>query len=269
MTSIFFNSSSNNHSPYPTDHYEDHLKNHQFLSPKYQASSSSNSLTTHLFFNSNDQNQIFNRELQPPQHQHVGDNFESQPYNDHQIEDNKGKGVEFSTWNKNGINNMNDDLNQLKWMSSKMRAMLKMKKSDHVNPKSCFSLAGEVKKLKDHKLSTSPMEETYNLSNSTPSSNNNIPIRVCSDCNTTKTPLWRGGPRDHKKPYKGQVTKHKKRQYSKQITPPRSPLYSPVRKKCVEEFLVSLSNNLRFYPQDEKEAAILLMALSCGYAHES
>ncbi|KAI3775579.1 hypothetical protein L1987_50158 [Smallanthus sonchifolius] len=320
MTSIFYNSSSNNHSPYPSDHNEDHLKNHQFLSPNYQASSSSNSLTTHLFLNSNDQNGIFNRKLQPPQHKHMGDNFGSQPYNDHQIENNKGKGVEFSTWNKNGINNMNIDLNQVKWMSSKTRVMLKMKKSGHVNPKSYSPITGEVKKLKDHKLSTSPMEETYNSSNS--SSNNNIPIRVCSDCNTTKTPLWRSGPRgpkslcnacgirqrkarramaaaensnsnvfidqsimrplkvtktqhkDHKKPYKGQVTKQKKRQYSKQITTitPPSPSYSPARKNCVEEFLVSLSKNLTFYhvfPQDEKEAAILLMALSCGYAHET
>lgn len=31
------------------------------------------------------------------------------------------------------------------------------------------------------------------------SSNNNIiPIRVCSDCNTTKTPLWRSGPKGPK-----------------------------------------------------------------------
>lgn len=88
--------------------------------------------------------------------------------------------------------------------------------------------------------------------------------------------------KDHKKPHKGQVTKYKKKQYSKQITtitpPPSPPLSSsspsssPARKNCVEEYLVSLRKNLTFYhvfPQDEKEAAILLMALSCGYAHES
>lgn len=37
-----------------------------------------------------------------------------------------------------------------------------------------------------------------------------------------------------------------------------------------EEFLMSLSKNLalhRMFPQDEKEAAILLMALSCGHIH--
>lgn len=26
----------------------------------------------------------------------------------------------------------------------------------------------------------------------------NFPIRVCSDCNTTKTPLWRSGPKGPK-----------------------------------------------------------------------
>ncbi|KAK1417395.1 hypothetical protein QVD17_26522 [Tagetes erecta] len=316
MTSIFFNSSSNNHSPYPSDHFEDHLNHHQFLNPNYQASSSSNSLTTHMFLSSNDQNEVFSSEPHPPPHQHEGDNFGSQPYKDHQTKNN----------------NMKSDLNQVKWMSSKMRVMLKMKKSDHVNPNGYIPTTQEVKNLDDHKHMTSqPIEEAYNSSNST-SPNNNIQIRVCSDCNTTKTPLWRSGPRgpkslcnacgirqrkarramaaaaiaennnsnmfinrsmimplkvtkpqhkDHKKLHKGQVTKYKKKQYSKQmitrtnITPP-VPLSSPsssscaVRKNCVEELLVSLRKKLTFYhvfPQDEKEAAILLMALSCGYAH--
>ncbi|XP_076889184.1 GATA transcription factor 21-like [Bidens hawaiensis] len=333
MASIF-NSSSNNHSPYPSDHYHE---DHQYLSPNYQASPPSNSLTTHLFLNSSDQNGFFNQELKPPHHRHEGDKFGSQTYKEHQTETNKnmnnGKGVEFSTWNKSGINNnMNNDLNEVKWMSSKMRVMLKMKKSNHViNPNNYSPTNREVKKLEDHKHPTSPMEETYNSSNNT-SSNNSIPIRVCSDCNTTKTPLWRSGPqgpkslcnacgirqrkarramaaaaaaengnsnvfidqsimrplkvtktqhKDHKKPHKlGQVTKYKKRQFSKQITPPSSPSpspspsnsSSPARKNFVEEYLVRLSKNLAFYhvfPQDEKEAAILLMALSCGYAHET
>lgn len=36
------------------------------------------------------------------------------------------------------------------------------------------------------KLKQQPIETDY--------SSNNIPIRVCADCNTTKTPLWRSGP---------------------------------------------------------------------------
>ncbi|XP_076924768.1 GATA transcription factor 21-like [Bidens hawaiensis] len=316
MTPIFFNSSSNTYSSYPTDHYEDHLHTHQFLSPISRSSSSSESLTAHMLLNSTHQNGIYNRDLESPRYQHEGDNFGSQAYNDHGIEDN-----------------MNTDLHQVKWMSSKMRVMLKMKKSDHpLNLNTYTSTSTEVTKLEEHKLSSSPMEEADNSSNST--SSNNIPIRVCSDCNSTKTPLWRSGPRgpkslcnacgirqrkarramaiaaaataekgngsifndqftapikiiktqhkDLKKLNKGHVTKYKKRQYSKQsittttttIPLPSSssspPSSSPVRKNCVEEFLVSLSKKyLTLYhvlPQDEREAAILLMALSCGYS---
>ncbi|KAK9060809.1 hypothetical protein SSX86_021515 [Deinandra increscens subsp. villosa] len=314
MTPLFSNPSSNNCSPYPTDdHFQDHLTTHQFFSTNSQTSSSSKPLTPHMFLNSNDQNGVFNRELQHPQYQHEGDNFGLESYTNHGIENN----------------NMNNDLHQVRWMSSKMRVMLKIKKSNN-HPMSSSSTSREVVKLEEHKPSSS-IEETDNSSNSTTSSNNNlIPIRVCSDCNTTKTPLWRGGPqgpkslcnacgirqrkarkaaaaaaafvavenscvfndpppvvtqlkviktqhKDHKKPSKGHVTKYKKRQYSKQqitTTPPPSspPSCPPARKNRVEDFLANLSKNLTFYhvlPQDEKEAAILLMALSCGYAHET
>ncbi|GKA37241.1 GATA transcription factor 21-like protein [Tanacetum coccineum] len=346
MTPVFFSSASNNYSPYASDdqHHDQFL-----ISPNNsQAFSSSNSLTTHMFLNSkvyDDQNGIFNRELQATRPQHEGDNFgSSQAYNDHRIENNEEKGAKFPTWNKSGVTNMNDQT-QMKWMSSKMRVMLKMKKSDPVSLKIYSSNTREVTKLEDRKSPTSPMEETDNSSNST-CSNTNIPIRVCSDCNTTKTPLWRSGPcgpkslcnacgirqrkarralaaalaqngdnnvsinkpivaqlkvkktlhKDLKKPSNGLATKLKKRQYTKQIItnttvitpspsvspyPSRSPSpspspspssSSPARKNHVEEFLVNLSKNLtcyRVFPQDEKEAAILLMALSCGFAHET
>nr|GEV33850.1 GATA transcription factor 21-like [Tanacetum cinerariifolium] len=197
---------------------------------------------------------------------------------------------------------MNDG-NQVKWMSSKMRVMLKMKKTDPLKLNTFRSTTTELE-LEDHQDHkeplSSPKEETTNSSsiNST-SSNNNIQIRVCSDCNTTKTPLWRSGPRavaagetnknvssdkptslkatkvllkDPKKTNIGHVTKYKKKQYSNQISTNLSPSSSPPkRKNCVEEFLVSLRKNLAIhgvFPQDEKEAAILLMALSCGYAHQ-
>lgn len=57
-------------------------------------------------------------------------------------------------------------------------------------------------KLEDHKQSSCDPMETDNTSNTTSSntmiSNMNQPIRVCSDCNTTKTPLWRSGPQGPK-----------------------------------------------------------------------
>ncbi|KAI3724810.1 hypothetical protein L1987_64577 [Smallanthus sonchifolius] len=217
-------------------------------------------------------------------------------------------GLQLSLWNRENYDHMNNE-NQVKWMSSKMRVMLKMKKTDPTKLKTSQSTASELRHEDhhDHKEETlSPMEETA--------------IRVCSDCNTTKTPLWRSGPqgpkslcnacgirqrkarkamaaaagaeaaessksvynerptslkatkilhKDCKKPNKGHVTKCKNRLCSKQINTKPSPssILSPARKNSVEEFLKSLSQNLAFhrvFSQDEKEAAILLMALSCG-----
>mgnify|MGYP001603233372 CR=1 FL=1 len=47
-------------------------------------------------------------------------------------------------------------------------------------------------------------------------------------------------------------------------------LHAVQKKSGFEDFLFTLSKNLAFhrvFPQDEKEAAILLMALSCGLVH--
>ena len=60
-----------------------------------------------------------------------------------------------------------------KWMSSKMRFMKKMNGLG----------------LKDH---SQKFSESC-LSSDNPSSPTGS-IRVCSECNTTKTPLWRSGP---------------------------------------------------------------------------
>ncbi|KAI3827168.1 hypothetical protein L1987_01238 [Smallanthus sonchifolius] len=289
MTPIYLNSSSN-----------DQYNEHQFLSPNSQVLLSSNSLTCHLFFNpitTHDQDEVFNRESHD-QSQNEDDDFGSQ--------DERGGsngGLQFSLWKRENCDQMKNE-NQVKWMSSKMRVMLKMKKTD---PTKLNTLQSNGTGLRhedhhDHKEhALSRMEETA--------------IRVCSDCNTTKTPLWRSGPqgpkslcnacgirqrkarnamaaagaeaaessksvynerptslkatkilhKDCKKPNKGHVTKCKNRLCSKQINTKPSP--DPARKTTVEEFLISLSKNLAFhrvFSQDEKEAAILLMALSCG-----
>ncbi|KAJ4913218.1 putative GATA transcription factor 22 [Raphanus sativus] len=164
---------------------------------------------------------------------------------------------------------------------------------------------------------------------------NNCVIRICSDCNTTKTPLWRSGPRGPKSLCNAcGIRQRKARQAamaaagattnSEYLSPPLlkkkmqsknkrsnevSNLYSslaPKVKKCkstntsmepvrsgylenqgkstMSSSSTSSSSN-KFYsddlammlrkssayqqvfPQDEKEAAILLMALSYGMVH--
>jgi hypothetical protein len=84
------------------------------------------------------------------------------------------------------------DGSSVKWMSSKMRMMKKMIISDQTSGGSSNIASNNSKqKFEDQKQPLSPLgsSTTNNYSNQ---------IRVCSDCNTTKTPLWRSGPRGPK-----------------------------------------------------------------------
>ncbi|XP_043721224.1 putative GATA transcription factor 22 [Telopea speciosissima] len=199
---------------------------------------------------------------------------------------------------ENGLHNGGS----VKWMSSKMRLMRKMSNSDRIG---ADKQVESIQKFQDNQQPpTSPLD-TDNSSNSS-SNNNNSTVRVCSDCYTTKTPLWRSGPSGPKSlcnacgirqrkarramaaaaaasggfignetsSIRTKVHKEKRssengyvQQYKKRckLTGPRS------RKKiCFEDFTINLSKNSAFhrvFPQDEKEAAILLMALSCGLVH--
>ncbi|CAL5359254.1 unnamed protein product [Camellia sinensis] len=138
-------------------------------------------------------------------------------------------------------------------------------------------------------------------------SNNNV-IRTCSDCNTTKTPLWRSGPQGPKslcnacgirqrkarramlaaangmalaratadstrikvqnKEKKSRCTSYTGQYKKKAFKHHGSP--QGKEKISFEDFAMSLSKNSAFrraFPKDEEEAAILLMALSCGLLH--
>ncbi|GFQ05778.1 putative gata transcription factor 22, partial [Phtheirospermum japonicum] len=132
-------------------------------------------------------------------------------------------------------------------------------------------------------------------------------LGFCSDCNTTKTPLWRSGPKgpkslcnacgirqreangtsaaasaDRQPPaslkikvqqHKGKNGHLKKRCKMAVNAGPTSEdgSTSKGKKKIgLEDFLINLSKNLSFhrvFPEDEKDAAILLMALSSGLVH--
>lgn len=201
--------------------------------------------------------------------------------------------------------------NPVKWMSSKTRLMEDTKYSDHGSRK----IAGScTTKLEDHMTQYSSSSE-IELSSNTSSynnnnNNNNNPIRVCADCNTTKTPLWRSGPKGpkslcnacgirqrkarqamaiaaaatdgtplrteapamkikvhqkEKRGKKGNTLKHKK--LFKTATGASN---GQKKQLGFEEFLINLHKDLAFhsvFPQDEKEAAILLMAISSGLVH--
>ena len=77
--------------------------------------------------------------------------------------------------------NEEDQRGSGKWMSSKMRIMRKM-----MNPDGIVS--------KKPRRSKQLVQDQQNQQASQASSNSDGVVRVCSDCNTTKTPLWRSGP---------------------------------------------------------------------------
>ncbi|XP_010545872.1 PREDICTED: GATA transcription factor 21 [Tarenaya hassleriana] len=202
----------------------------------------------------------------------------------------------------------------VKWMSSKMRLMKKMIAHKRPMDRNLHDV--------DHKKKTSPDHSTvYDNGHG----HNNGVIRVCSDCNTTKTPLWRSGPRGPKvNPHSNyqiqftagsndspagqppqqlalakKKTHNKNKRTSDHFSPP------PKAKKCkitavdaspaaaddsgtqsksspssssssssnkfgFDDLTIILSKSSAFqkvFPQDEREAAILLMALSYGMVH--
>ena len=75
-------------------------------------------------------------------------------------------------------------------------------KEDHypLNQKTSFEKDHDedLKKVTTKTTTAVTTENRYNTIKVNGYGNNNGVIRVCSDCNTTKTPLWRSGPRGPK-----------------------------------------------------------------------
>lgn len=88
--------------------------------------------------------------------------------------------------------NSSSDL-RLKWMSSKMRIMHKMKNGPECTTREWSSSSNSMKRSED-----CDCQEIRYLGGSSNISTSNGAVRVCSDCKTTTTPLWRSGPRGPK-----------------------------------------------------------------------
>lgn len=87
------------------------------------------------------------------------------------------------------------DMGSVKWMSSKMRLMRKMMSSGQTMVSSPTNYNSSMPRTHlDSPQSSSDEDDDDHSSSSSLTSN----IRVCSDCNTTKTPLWRSGPKGPK-----------------------------------------------------------------------
>ncbi|GAB4853798.1 hypothetical protein Ancab_017992 [Ancistrocladus abbreviatus] len=168
----------------------------QQLAVKLHHASSSAPPSCPLFFNpSQDQAGYSFMGSHHSSNQQEVDNFgtygDGSPY-DHKVEETntEGNGLKFSIWKKE--EQSENGSTSVKWMSSKMRLMKKMMiKPDQTDVADTSMICKNVAKHEDHKQRSSSPMQTDNIISSPD-------IRVCADCNTTKTPLWRSGPRGPK-----------------------------------------------------------------------
>lgn len=193
MTPVYLNPPP---SPFPLVELKEHLQLYLSLPQQAQASPSSISHQYHpSFFNpipisQHDQTVALltkpDQESKPYDHLKVNNIHSHEGSSDHPQPNSSSSAVEIhSATNIYGHDNINGSSSSVRWMSSKMRLMKKMVNSnsgDHDHPN-------------DNKLVN---KFRYPIQDTDRSSSNNSIIRVCSDCNTTTTPLWRSGPRGPK-----------------------------------------------------------------------
>ncbi|RDX62498.1 putative GATA transcription factor 22, partial [Mucuna pruriens] len=289
----------------PLDLNED--QNHELFSPNHHASSSFSSLSSYpILFNPPDQDQEAGSYYWEPK-KHLPSDEEAE-----KIIPTRGSWDHKVTgWKKEERNIENHESaaedGSAKWMSSKMRMMRKMMVSDQSD---AYIADNTAHKFDDQKQPLSPLG-TDNSSNNYSNHSNNA-VRVCADCHTTKTPLWRSGPRGPKSlcnacgirqrkarramaaaaaasgngtvvveaetSVKGNKLKKKEKKSRTEGAPQMKkkrklgakPSSQSRNKFGFEDLTLRLRKNLamhQFFPQDEKEAAILLMALSYGLVH--
>ncbi|KAE8705885.1 angio-associated migratory cell protein-like [Hibiscus syriacus] len=300
--------------PFPLDLNEDdqHQQHHLFTLKSQPSSSSSSSLTCPTFFNPTVQNQAGSCQRESQEFLDQQDQAKIYVPQDGQLWSGGDSGVKLSIWKKEERIESDDHHHEdssYKWMPSKMRILRKMMTSEQSDlSKSSTAMKFEDLKVQINQPSSSPDNSSNSSYNN---NNNNSPIRVCADCNTIKTPLWRSGPRGPKSlcnacgirqrkarramaaaangtivgaetttSAKSSKVKTKAKRTSigrmaklKNTKMCKLSSQSQGRRKklCFEDLRVILSKNSAFhrvFPQDEKEAAILLMALSYGLVHD-
>ncbi|KAG5006198.1 hypothetical protein JHK85_024740 [Glycine max] len=299
----------------PIDLNEDHT--HHVFSTSHQASSSSSSLSFSILFNPDHQGQggscchWESKHLQSDEEaQKIVPSSESWEHPVSEKDENRSD-LKLRVWKKEDkCENFQVEDNSTKWMPLKMRMMRRMMVSDQTgfDTEGMISNSKQIKnEEKNPPLTPLGTDDSNNYNSS--ANHSNITVRVCSDCHTTKTPLWRSGPKGPKtlcnacgirqrkarraiavaatangmnpvEAEKSQVKKgnklHSKGMKSKTKGAPhmkkKRKLGAKYRKRfgAFEDLTVRLSKNLalqKVFPPDEKEAAILLMALSYGLLH--
>ncbi|XP_059454277.1 GATA transcription factor 21-like [Corylus avellana] len=322
MTPLYLNPPSPLVDQSQDHHHHHHLK--LFLSPHdYQASSSPLCPPNFLDTSQDERGSIFENSLQKPDkpisHGSCHDQQESSVLSSIQSveEDVNYNPHKFSLCQSADADRSKSSNGSVQWMSSKMRLMQKI-----MNPNFPATATDDHQPLKIMKKFQNIQQhgENCKINSSPPSNNNSTSTRVCADCNTTTTPLWRSGPRGpkslcnacgirqrkarramaeaaaaangvvvaaadisstkskalhnkEKKSRTSQVPQHKNKCKLAGTGAGAGAVADSShndRKLCFKDLALSLRNNSAFgrvFPQDEAEAAILLMELSCGLVH--
>ncbi|WVZ20655.1 hypothetical protein V8G54_007977 [Vigna mungo] len=223
---------------------------------------------------------------------------------DHQAEKiEKKSDLELRLWEKEECDNLQREDSSTSWMPSKMRMVRKIMVSDQTSShKADISKSKQMKAKEKNPTLSQLVTDDSNYSSS--SNNNSVTARVCADCHTTKTPLWRTGPTGPKslcnacgirqrkarraivtaattangtkrlEAKKSEAKKGKKlHSKGKKLKTGSAPVLVKKKRKPAKhgkKFGAFEDLSVRFqqvFPQDEKEAAILLMALSHGLLH--
>ncbi|KAG6414331.1 hypothetical protein SASPL_127051 [Salvia splendens] len=222
------------------------------LNPQIFSCSSSSSASCQIFFNpSEDHMGFYHPQLYQPK--------------DGYYEYDRGSSSSTSYDIKNKLEN------GVKWMAWK-------------NDRVAEAARIEVKKVLRPSSVETDLRSSYNC---------DVTIRVCSDCHTTKTPLWRSGPKGPKSLCNACGIRQRKarramaaaaaancggapevkakektgKQRCKVGGGGSSTSTATGKKMDFEDFLSHKLAIHRVFPQDENEAAILLMALSSGLVH--
>ncbi|XP_017982034.1 PREDICTED: putative GATA transcription factor 22 [Theobroma cacao] len=176
---------------------EQHLQ--LFLSPQQAATS----LSASTFLNSNTashQDQTVTKPEESKPHDHKGNQFMTHEGSiDQQASSSSslqsavdqstanGYNLSFSRKEDGDCESASGNGSSVKWMSSKVRLMKKMMNSN------CSGVDDKPPKFTQRlQYPVHDSDETNSFSKA------NNTVRVCSDCNTTTTPLWRSGPRGPK-----------------------------------------------------------------------
>ncbi|KAE9601617.1 hypothetical protein Lal_00040713 [Lupinus albus] len=294
----------------PLDLNEVH-NHHQLFNPNHQPPSSSFSSPSYpILFNPPNHYQQGSYYLEPnhfpSHHEETGKIIipSSESSRDHSAAENHGIGIgsKVTVWKEDRGENLQAvaEDGSMKWIPSKMRIMRKMMASDQT--RGSYVAGSSTQKIEHQKQPLSPFG-TDNSSNNYPNHSTINTVRVCSDCHTTKTPLWRSGPRGPKSLCNACGIRQRKARRAMAAANGRIAMAaeksvkgkekksktdcapSKMKKKCkliskassestnkfsFEDLTLRLSKNVAFkqvFPQDEKEAAILLMALSYGLVH--